>query len=60
MALGSSQPLLEMVPGFFQGDNGRPAHKADNLARHLLAYRIKYVGSSASHIPMDLHALLEG
>jgi hypothetical protein len=31
MALGSTQPLTEMVRGIFLGVKGRPVRKADNL-----------------------------
>ena len=31
MALGSTQPLKEMITRVFPGGKKRPAHKADNL-----------------------------
>jgi hypothetical protein len=31
IALGSTQPLTEMSTGTILGDEGQPAHKADNL-----------------------------
>jgi hypothetical protein len=31
MALGTTQPLMEMSTRNLPGDKGRPAHKADNL-----------------------------
>jgi hypothetical protein len=38
------------------GDKGRQALKADNLT----ATYLENVGASTSHIPMDLHGLLQG
>jgi hypothetical protein len=31
MALGSTKPLTEMIPGIFLGGKGRSARRADNL-----------------------------
>jgi hypothetical protein len=56
MALGSTQPLIEMSTRNLPGGKGRLAHRADNLT----AICLENVGASTSHNPTGLHGLLQG
>jgi hypothetical protein len=59
MALGSTQPVTEMVPGILKKkpeDKGRPARRADNLAA-MLAVSLSNVGASTSRKSRGLHGL---
>jgi hypothetical protein len=60
MALGSTQPLIEMSSRNLSGGKERPARKADNLHCHLQADCLENVGASTSHKPIGLHGLLHG
>jgi hypothetical protein len=48
MALGLTQPLIEMSTTYLPGGKGRPACKADNLTGHLLADSLENVGASTA------------
>jgi hypothetical protein len=61
MALVSTQPLTEMSTRNLKknkpASKGRPARRADNLCRHLLAVCLSNVGASTSRNPRGLHGL---
>jgi hypothetical protein len=54
MALGSTQPLTEMITMCLPGGNGRPARKAD-----VTAICLENLGGSTSYNPMVFHGLLQ-
>jgi hypothetical protein len=56
MALGLTQPLIEMSTRNLPGGKGRPVLKADNLTTDCL----ENVGASTSHNRMGLHGVLQG
>jgi hypothetical protein len=56
MALGSTQPLIEMSTRNLPGVKLRLERKADNLT----AICVENMGASTSHNPMGLHDLLQG
>jgi hypothetical protein len=58
MALGSTQPLTEMVPGIFLGVNGGRHGGLTNLLPSVSRLSRQNVGASMSHNPMGLHGLL--
>jgi hypothetical protein len=58
MALGSTQPLIEMSTRNLPGGKRRPAHKAENLTFIYEPTVLKNMGASTSHYPMGLHDLL--
>jgi hypothetical protein len=60
MALGSTQPLPEMITRNLTGGKGRPARKANNLTAICEPTVQKNEGSSTSQNPMGLHVLLQG
>jgi hypothetical protein len=57
MALGSTQPLIEMSTRNLSGDKGRPARKTDNLPPSVSRMSRENMGASTSHNPMGLHGL---
>jgi hypothetical protein len=60
MALGSTQPLIELSTRNIPGGEGRPARKADNLTAICEPIVCKNVGASTSHSPIGLHGPLQG
>jgi hypothetical protein len=60
MALGSTQPLTEMITRNTPGGEGRPARKADNLTAICEPIVYKNVGASTSHNPMGPHGPSQG
>jgi hypothetical protein len=59
MALGSTQPLIEMCIRNLRGCEGRPARKADNLTATCEPI-VENVRASKSHKPTRLHGVLQG
>jgi hypothetical protein len=59
MAMGSTQPLTEMIKRKIPGGKGRPARKADNLTAICQPIGLWNVGASTFHNTMDLHGLLQ-
>jgi hypothetical protein len=60
MALGSTQPLIEMSTRNLPGGKGRPAGAYGwQPHRHLWGDFVENMGASTSHKPMGLHGLLQ-
>jgi hypothetical protein len=59
MALGSTQPLIEMNARNLPGGKGRPAPKADKLTANLRVNCLENVGTSTPHNSVGLHGLLQ-
>jgi hypothetical protein len=59
IALGSTQPIIEMSTRNLPGDKGRPACKAENLTTNLWTDCLENVGASMSHNPMGFRGLLQ-
>jgi hypothetical protein len=60
MALGSTQPLTEMITSKFPGNKGRPARRAVNLTAICEPIVWKNVEASTYHNLMGFHDLLQG
>jgi hypothetical protein len=58
MALGSTQPLIEMSTRYLPGCKGLPVRKADNLTA-IWADCLENMGASTSYNAMSLHGLLQ-
>jgi hypothetical protein len=59
MALGSTEPLTEMITRNLPGGKTRPARRADNLTAIYVPIS-ENVGASTSHNPKGLHGLYGG
>jgi hypothetical protein len=58
MALGSTQPMIEMNTRNLPGGKGRPALKADNLTA--ICDFLENVGASTFRNSIGLHGLVDG